>query len=60
MKLSSPYSPESRARVLVATLLSFAILIMPFAQLAAATRGERRAESREQRAESREQRAEVR
>ena len=46
MKLASPSSPESRARVLVATLLSFAIVIMPFAQLAAATRGKQRADDR--------------
>src|SRR6266536_1167155 len=41
MQSFSTRSPESRSRVLVATLLSFAILIMPFAQLAAATRRQR-------------------
>ena len=51
MKLSFPSSPEGSSRVLVATLLSFAILIIPFAQLAAATRGNQRSEIRGRRSE---------
>ena len=51
MKSSNPLSRCVNRRVLTACVLSFAILIMPFAQLAAATRGNQRSEARGQRSE---------
>ena len=51
MKSSNPLSRCANRRVLTACVLSFAILIMPFAQLAAATRGNQRSEARGQRSE---------
>jgi len=51
VKSGNPLSHCANRRALTACVLSFAILVMPFAQLAAATRGKQRPEIRDQRSD---------